>query len=241
MNDHEHRLGAKSEEEPSRDYAPMVVFVGGLIALIVAGYFAVGSLSRGDISMADPLQSVSEWVKGLEEYGKEILDGFTLGPKLPSDPVQQAKARIVIGRQLHNKNRLDEALAELEKAAKLDPANAEAFYWIGRVHIKAERYEEAMEDFKRAAKLKPDYSEAYDNLGWLNVRLRKADEAISYLSKSIELKQNNAWAYFTRGRLFYQKGDVARALEDVKKACDLGHKEACKLHESYMEKGKSGT
>jgi tetratricopeptide (TPR) repeat protein len=237
MNDQGQKIEVRREEEASRDYVAIGVFVAGLVALIVAGYFSLVTLMKGDIS--NPLDALSGWVQGLEEHGKGLLGEATRGLRPQKDHAQQARDRVSAGYRLYSKNQLNDALGEYEKAIGLDPGNPEAYYWRGRTHIKGGQYDLALDDFLRAVKLKPDYTEAYDNLGWLFWRQKQYDKAISHLSRSIELKQNNAWAYHHRGRIYYEKGERERALDDLKKACDMGHQESCNLYHIYKDKGKT--
>ena len=236
MHDHEKRSEIRREEGSSRDYAAIGVFVAGLVALIVVVYFSLAALTKGDIS--NPLDSLSGWVQGLEEHGRDMLGEATRGLRPQKEPVQQAREHISAGHRLYGKNQLDDALGEYEKAIKLDPGNPEAYYWRGRTRIKTGEHALALDDFLRAVKLKPDYPEAYDNLGWLFARQKQYDEAILHLSRSIALKQDNAWAYFNRGRMYYHKGDTERAVDDLKKACDLGYQAGCRLYDIYKGKSK---
>jgi tetratricopeptide (TPR) repeat protein len=238
MHDHEERSEIRREEGPTRDYTAIGAFVAGLVALVVVGYFSLVGLMKGDIS--NPLDSLSGWVQGLEEHGRDLLGEASRGLMPRKEPAHQARDHISAGRRLYAKNQWDEALGEYEKAVKLDPGNPEAYYWRGRTHIKTGEHALALDDFLRAVKLKPDYPEAYDNLGWLFARQKQYDEAILHLSRSIALKQDNAWAYFNRGRMYHHKGDTERAVDDLKKACDLGHQEGCKLYNAYKDKGAKG-
>jgi len=120
----------------------------------------------------------------------------------------------------------------------MDPRNAEAFYWRGRTLVSLGRLEQGVEDFKRAVQVKPDYAEAYDHLGWLASRRGDVDEGIAYLTKSIESKPENAWALYNRSRLLHSKGDLAGAMRDAEKACNLGYQDGCKAYETYKNSSK---
>jgi tetratricopeptide (TPR) repeat protein/predicted aspartyl protease len=54
----------------------------------------------------------------------------------------------------------DGALADLTRAAQLEPANSEYFYERGRVLVAKQQYPQAMADLDRALELKPDYVSA---------------------------------------------------------------------------------
>jgi tetratricopeptide (TPR) repeat protein len=222
-----------SEKGP-RDTLAVGVFVVGLAALFVTGYFALSHLSKG-IAFS-PEKSISEWAGDLEQYGRDLLARVPGGLISGGDPVKEARRHLKRGYDLYMKNRLDKALEECAKAVELDPKNHQSYYWRGRVYTRLRRYNPALEDFRTAVRLKPDYREAHDNLGWLYERKQQYDEALSHLSRSIQLAPNNAWAYYHRALVLYEKGDMGRALEDARKACELKNPDGCRLYEEYKKK-----
>ncbi|MBN1104334.1 MAG: tetratricopeptide repeat protein [Deltaproteobacteria bacterium] len=225
---------AAGSEKGHRDTLAVVVFVVGLAALFVVGYFALSHLSKGiDIRSG---KGVSEWAAELEQYGRDLLARVPGGLISGGDPVKEARRHLKRGYDLYMKNRPDRALEECAKAVELDPKNHQSYYWRGRVYMRLKRYDPALEDFRTAVRLKPDYREAHDNLGWLYERKRQYDEALSHLSRSIQLAPNHAWAYYHRAMVLYSKGDVGRALEDARKACELKNEDGCRLYEEYRKK-----
>jgi len=226
-------MAAGSEKGP-RDTLAIGVFVVGLAALFVVGYFALSHLSKG-IAFS-PEKGISEWVGDLEQYGRDLLARVPGGLISGGDPVKEARRHLKRGYDLYAKNKLDSALEECAKAVELDPKNHQSYFWRGRVYIRLRRYAPALEDFRTAVRLKPDYKEAHDNLGWLYEREQQWDQALSHLSRSIQLAPNHAWAYFHRALVLYSKGDMERALEDARKACELKNEDGCRLYEEYKKK-----
>lgn len=228
----------KRSGESSRDYPALFVFVGLVIALFVAGTFALKNLDT-DFEFS-PGQSVREWARDIEEKVKGLLGEASKGLKIPGREEGGAKSHLLKGYRLHRQKNYNEALAELNKAIQIDPRNAGAYYWRGRTLVNLGRLDQGVDDFKTAVKLKPDYSEAYDHLGWLAASQGQVDEGIAYLTKSIEFKPDNAWAFYNRSRMFFSKGDVASALRDAEKGCSLGYQDACKAYETYKKTSKEG-
>jgi tetratricopeptide (TPR) repeat protein len=67
---------------------------------------------------------------------------------------------------LANMKKIDEAKAELEKAAQLDPTQAgKAYYNLGAIYINSGQTDAAGEAFKKAMELQPDYADAYYQYG----------------------------------------------------------------------------
>jgi len=226
------------KKDKSIDYAALYVFIGLVIALFVAGYFALKSV--------DPDSGVSfgahveRWVKEIEGKVQGLLGEASKGIRIPGREGADAKSHLLKGYRLHRQKSYKEALAELNKAIQMDPRNAEAYYWRGRTLVNLGRLDQGADDFKRAVTFKPDYAEAYDHLGWLASKRGDVDEGIAYLTKAIEFKPENAWAFYNRSRLFFSKGDLAGAMRDAEKACSLGYQDGCKAYETYKNSPKEG-
>lgn len=219
-------------EGDSRDNVALGVFLVALVAFFVAGYFALVEFRRGGISLS-PEKGISEWLENLDQYGRDLFSRVPGGIVPKADPAQEAERHLKQVYQLYTRDRLKEALEECGKAIRLDPRNAKAHYWKGRIYIRTGEYDPALEEFRAAVNLSPDFREAHDNLGWLYFRKNRLDEALSHLSTSIRLNRENAWAYFHRALVYQRKGQMEKALEDAKRACDLKNQDGCKLYERF--------
>lgn len=224
------------KKDSSTDYAALCVFIGLVIALFVAGYFALKSVDA-DSGLTFG-ERVETWIQELEKKVQGLFGEASRGIRIPGREGADARSHVLKGYRLHRQKNYNEALAELNKAIQMDPRNAEAFYWRGRTLVSLGRLEQGVEDFKRAVQFKPDYAEAYDHLGWLASRRGDVDEGIAYLTKSIESKPENAWALYHRSRLLQSKGDLAGAMRDAEKACNLGYQDGCKAYETYKNSSK---
>src|SRR5258708_31861676 len=67
--------------------------------------------------------------------------------------------------------RYDKALADLNRAIELDPADALDIASRGETYRRMERYEEALADFSRAIELNPGYTSAIASRGVAGVEL----------------------------------------------------------------------
>ncbi len=241
MDRHNHGFSPPTSErkdESPRDYAALAVFVGLVLALLVAGYFAFRNVDA-DIGF-NPVAYVREWAKDMEDKAKGLVGEATKALKIPAGESADAKPYVQRGIRHYRQKNYTEALAELNKAVAIDPQSAEAHYLRGRTLLGLGKVEQGADDFKTAVKLKPDYSEAYDHLGWLAAKQGQVEEGIGYLTKSIELKPDNAWALHNRGRLLFAKGDAAGAMRDAEKACSLGFQEGCSAFETYKNSSREG-
>ena len=229
---------SKNGKKDPKDSPALFVFLGLLIALLVAGYFALKNVDT-DVDF-HPSVYLREQAAEIEEKVKSFLEETSKGLKIPGRESADAKAHVVKGYRLHRQKSYNEALTELNKALEIDPKSAEAYYWRGRTLVNLGRLDQGEDDFKTAVKLKPDYSDAYDILGWLAAKQGRAEEGIAYLTKSIALKPDNAWAFYNRSSLLFAKGDLAGAMKDAEKACSLGYQDGCKAYETYKNSSREG-
>jgi len=50
------------------------------------------------------------------------------------------------------------------------------------------------------------------------------------------LKPDNGWAYYMRGRIYFNSGDLQKAVENARTACNLGYKDGCRDVKRYDSK-----
>ena len=215
-----------------RDYLALGVLGLLLVALVVTGYLALKTLGRDYDFRSE--ESVKEWIKGLEEKARELLEH---SPRMGKEKRGDARQFLVQGYRLFQQRRYAPAVEALNRSIELDGKDPEAYFWRGRALVGQGRFENAVEDFQKAVALAPTYAEAYDHLGWLFSRLDESEKGIEALSRSIELKPENGWAYYQRSRMLLKAGDGDKALEDAEKSCTLGFREGCDFYESLKSGG----
>ena len=90
-----------------------------------------------------------------------------------SDPSSQLKTR---SDRVYD---YDEAIADLNKAAKLLPDFAYIYYNRGNLLCRSGRMPEAIEDYTRAIELNPSFGEAYYNRGLIQIYLQGYPQGMS--------------------------------------------------------------
>jgi tetratricopeptide (TPR) repeat protein len=219
--------------ENSKDYLAIAVFTVVLLLFISSVVYLIQTTKKD--SYDNTFKTVSKWMTDYWHEGKRLLEGRK-DIWSQSKKEKEVRKHLRTGHSLYRRKIYREALQEFGKAIELDPDNYRAYFWRGRVHIKTNRLKEATADFQMVIDLKPDYAEAYDNLGWIHLKLEEYDKSVKYLSRSLELKPNDAWTHYTRGRCYYKKGNLRKALQDIKTSCSLGYKKGCQAYEGYREK-----
>lgn len=115
------------------------------------------------------------------------------------------------GVQLARQGKLDEALAELETAIKLQPD-----YWQGHVNaatvlVDQGKFDEAMARLKKVLEANPERAHAYGSVGVVLARRGMFDEATAHFQQAIKLDPNYTEAHANLGRLLQQQGRLAEA------------------------------
>lgn len=229
-------LSMRPQEKGKRDYPAIAIFAVVLGVLIAAGVYFTLNIDRGTLDK--PFQQVSKLIDDVSRYGKTIIGEFQKVLPPQNRQTRTAQPHVRKGYDHYKANRLNNARDELAKAIEINPQNPEAYYWRAQTFVKMGEFDDAIMDLKKVVDLNPRYVPAYDNLGWLYMRRNQFDEGLSYLNRSIELKPDNGWAYYLRSRIFFNKGDLQKALESAKTACDLDFKDGCQDAKRYESKLK---
>jgi tetratricopeptide (TPR) repeat protein len=86
---------------------------------------------------------------------------------------EKAKIHLDKGIELTTKSDLENALIEFNEAVRLDPENADAWYYRGNTHYNLYKVEKALADYDKAIELNPEHVDAYTNRG--NARVYNGD------------------------------------------------------------------
>jgi type IV pilus biogenesis/stability protein PilW len=141
---------------------------------------------------------------------------------------QEAEARMRMGVTYLQQHNLPKAMTELNRAAELDPTNAEVDMMLGLAYRARGDQKEAEQYLREAIDKKPDYAEAHNNLGIVLADRKAWDKAI----EQFELAANNVqyatpeWALYNAAEACRAKGDAAKAEEFYRKAIRLNDRYA---------------
>ncbi len=99
-----------------------------------------------------------------------------------------------IGSCLKDLEQYREAIAVLEKGARIDNTRPDIHNLLGFCHFKLEEYEDAVTHFSKTVELNPSSAIDYANLGVNYRRLEQNDEAIKYFELALSLDPNIGFA-----------------------------------------------
>jgi tetratricopeptide (TPR) repeat protein len=125
------------------------------------------------------------------------------------------------GNAYSEKKDYEEAIANYNKAIKLDPNNDLVYNSRGNANYFKGDYDRAIADYNKAIKLDPNNDVWYNNRGWAYYRKGDYDRAIADYNKAIKLDPDYAAAYNDRGWAYDDKGDHDRAIADYDQAIKL--------------------
>jgi tetratricopeptide (TPR) repeat protein len=129
---------------------------------------------------------------------------------------------------LLQKGRVDEAIAEHQKALQIKPDYAEAHNNLGNVLFQKGNVDEAIIQLQQAVQITPDNAKAHNNLGNALLKKDRIDEAIAHYQMALQIKpdslgvlNNLAWLLATCPDAHLRNG--VQAVQYAGRACELTH------------------
>jgi type IV pilus assembly protein PilF len=132
-----------------------------------------------------------------------------------------AEIHFELGIQAQQAGAVQDAYKEFQKALGLDPDYPEAHNAIAiLLHLAFGKPEEAVVHYRKALKVRPGFSEAKTNLGNVYLSQERYEEAIKLYEDALNdmLYTTPFIAQGNLGWALYKKGEVERALQNIKAA-----------------------
>jgi TolB-like protein/DNA-binding winged helix-turn-helix (wHTH) protein/Flp pilus assembly protein TadD len=185
------------------------------------------NLGEAHISLAFCLDNFDwDW----ESAGREFTRGIELSPGY-------AIGYEWYGWHLASLGRHDEAVAEVEKAASLDPLSLSIGADLAEELLVAHRFDEAIQQSRKTVILDPFFAPAHYVLGQALVQKHNYKEGIAELQKAVELSPgstaftaNLAYAYAVSG----MRDEAAKILNDLKNKSAQGFSNAPEIAMVYV-------
>lgn len=123
--------------------------------------------------------------------------------------------------QAHQANRLDDAESLYRQVVALDPAQAEAWSYLGVVCQQKDAAAEAIECFSRAVRLRPGSADFVNNLGIAYLKQENFEAAGGQFEKAIKLNPWLAQAHYNLGLVLRKKKMPMKAIACFRQAIAL--------------------
>lgn len=148
-------------------------------------------------------QALAQELEEAKSQLSRMQDGgvVAVAPMPVLTPAEQAKRHGDRGMTLYREKRYDEALAEFQAAARLDPTDAQATNNVGFVHFRRGEYAEAVKWLEKTLALDPQRAVAYLNLGDAYDKLGKGPDAAKAYGRYLALLPNGPAAGTVKEKL----------------------------------------
>jgi Flp pilus assembly protein TadD len=113
---------------------------------------------------------------------------------------------------------VDEAMGHFQKAAQINPGDAEAHNTLGTALLQKGHVDEAITHYRAALEIQPNFAQARCNLGAALFQKGSADEAIAQYQRALQSAPGSAEAHDGLGKAFFQKGMLTEAITHYQKA-----------------------
>ena len=165
--------------------------------------------TRDERDDGDTLRAIARAVD-LQQKGR-LEDAEAVYAKLLAGDARDPTVLINAGALALARGDVAGAVARLERAVSVVPANAVAHGNLGFAMIHAGRPLEALAALDRAVLLKPDFAQAHNNRGIALARMKRRDDARRAFERSLALVPGYLEAAINLGELANQAGDPSAA------------------------------
>jgi tetratricopeptide (TPR) repeat protein len=128
---------------------------------------------------------------------------------------------LLMGKAHLNREEYDEAITELELAAKGDPSLPFVHFNLGMAYLKKQDLEHAKAEFLKDIAIEPDVTYNYDQLGQVYYLQQQDQEAEKMFRKALHLDPQLASSHFQLARVYQRENRYAEALTEVDAALKL--------------------
>lgn len=123
-------------------------------------------------------------------------------------------------------DKYDQAMADFERAKRLEPDDAVTYNNEATAYIHQRKYEEALPLLDHSLELDRNYAQAYYNRGFAWRNLGKYEKAIEDFSQALRYNPHHQLAYLERGQAYLFLGKHREAIADFDDAIRLKRENA---------------
>lgn len=148
----------------------------------------------------------------LIEY-KYVNENALFGPDLDELTFRNEYSQILL-----KHNQQNEALKNFLLLTKLDPKNAENYYWAGHIYEENNRYDAALGFMQKAVLYDKKHSKAHAEIGLMLYRTKNFAEAKKEIDLAIKLNPDNYSSYYYLGKIQKDEKSIPAAIKSFEKA-----------------------
>ncbi len=188
-------------------------FLPGLMLLSLIGFLGLARITLR-----------SRHYGPLVRWGWCLLLGYSLAFSVLSNIESHARADCTVGNNFSYDGRLNDALAQYQKAEALWPDCADAHYGFANILVKTGHRDDAIAEYQKVLEIQPDYAQADNNLGYTLIESGRPNEAIVYFQRALEFEQGfkeRAYASYNLGYAYQLNGMAADAVDCYQNALKL--------------------
>lgn len=123
--------------------------------------------------------------------------------------------------QLKSQGKLNEAIANYQKALEIQPDFVEVHHQLGEVYFQERKFPEATASCKLALKLQPNFAPAYKTLGNILQAQSRIEEALRAYNKALEIDPEFVEALVNKGTMISKLGQSEDAIACYRNAIEL--------------------
>jgi Tfp pilus assembly protein PilF len=153
--------------------------------------------------------------------GWGLLLAFTVAFNLFANYKLEADKCQFYGFALFQEGRVDEAIAQYQRALQISQDYALAADNLGNALLQKGRLGDAVALFQRALRIDPDCADAHVSLGNLLIRDGKVEEAMAHFQKAVQIMPNLAVVHNSLGNALLDQGKMADAIAQFQKALEI--------------------
>jgi len=181
------------------------------------------------------------WLKLSADPQADLKRANELASRALVVDANSSAAHLAKGQILKAEGRLDDAIAEYERALALDPNAASALAALGSTYFWLRQPEKAIEFMDKAIRLSPHDPELsfwYSTKSWAHLALQQYDQAIEWARRSIAINPNYAYVYGILASGLALTGHEAEAREAWRRQRDLVHLDGANFGGTAQAKNK---
>ncbi|MEM6316379.1 MAG: tetratricopeptide repeat protein [Bacteroidota bacterium] len=149
--------------------------------------------------------------------GNPAIDGLSVAiQENPNDAGLYAKRADLF----YQNEGYDEAIADLQKALKIDSTNVDYLHLLADVYLDYYQSYNAMNTMLKAATLYPNRIPTLLKLSEFQLILKQYDKSINTINEILKLQPLHPEAYFMLGQVFKEQGDIDRAIGSFQTAVE---------------------